>query len=331
MSTGEFDLIARHFTGRAARQANTWVRMGIGDDAAVLAPEPGHQMVISTDMLVEGRHFFADVSPEALGHKALAVNLSDLAAMGARPLGFTLALALPAADDAWLEKFAEGMFALAEAHNCPLLGGDTTKGPLNICITIFGDVPDGAALLRGGAQVGDLIYVSGTIGDAHLALANRLQGSDATATFLPEDLRTLLQARLDRPTPRNQLGMLLRGIASSAIDLSDGLRGDLLHLVRASHAGADIQANALPASAALTQLPPTRRLACQVNGGDDYELLFTAPKRHAQAIERLAIECKLPLTPVGQITADHDSVRFLDDEGSLIDPPGTSFDHFAQT
>ena len=228
---GEFDLIARHFKRPVRRTA-----LGVGDDCALLAPRPGMQLAVSSDMLVEGRHFFADVDPQALGHKALAVNLSDLAACGAEPLAFTLALALPNADDAWLAAFARGLFALADAHGCELVGGDTTRGPLNICITVFGELPTGQALLRSGARAGDDLYVSGTLGDARLAL-EALQGRVA----LPPALLAAARLRLERPTPRVALGQQLRGVASSAIDLSDGLLGDVGHVLHASGVGARIQ------------------------------------------------------------------------------------------
>jgi thiamine-monophosphate kinase len=213
---GEFDLIARFFTRPVQRAA-----LGVGDDCALLAPAPGMQLAVSSDMLVEGRHFFADVDPAALGHKALAVNLSDLAACGARPLAFTLALALPRVDGPWLQSFAQGLLRLADAHGCELVGGDTTQGPLNICITVFGEVPAGQALLRSGARVGDDIYVSGTPGEARLAL-DALLGRIA----LPAEVLARARQRLEQPTPRVALGQALRGVATSAIDVSDGLLGE---------------------------------------------------------------------------------------------------------
>ena len=227
---GEFDLIARYFT-RPVRKA----ALGVGDDCALLAPTPGMQLAVSSDMLVEGRHFFADVDPEALGHKALAVNLSDLAACGARPLAFTLALSLPRMDEAWLAGFSRGMWALADAHGCELVGGDTTQGPLNICITVFGEVPAGQALLRSGARPGDDIYVSGTLGDARLAL-EALLGH----ITLHADVLARARQRLERPSPRVPLGLALRGVVSSAMDVSDGLLGDLSHILKASGVGASI-------------------------------------------------------------------------------------------
>jgi len=234
---GEFDLIARYFQ-RPVRRAV----LGVGDDCALLQPRPGMQLAISSDMLVEGRHFFSDVEPSALGHKALAVNLSDLAACGAAPLAFTLALALPSVDEVWLGAFSRGLLALADEHGCELVGGDTTRGPLNICITVFGEVPlqDGRsqALLRSGARAGDDLYVSGTFGDAALAL-DVLRG----CLGVPAAVLAAARLRLERPSPRVALGQALRGIASAAIDVSDGLLGDLGHILKQSGVGATVAAD----------------------------------------------------------------------------------------
>ncbi len=228
---GEFDLIERFFK-RPPRQAT----VGIGDDCAILQPRPGTQLAISSDMLVEGRHFFSTVNPRHLGHKALAVNLSDLAACGAKPLAFTLALALPRADEAWLGPFSEGLLALADEHGCELIGGDTTQGPLNICITVFGEVPvvngRSQALLRSGAKAGDDLYVSGTLGDARLAL-EVFRGT----VSVPSPVFDAARLRLEAPTPRVALGQALRGVATSAIDVSDGLLGDLGHVLEAVRRG----------------------------------------------------------------------------------------------
>jgi thiamine-monophosphate kinase len=228
---GEFELIQRYFN--RARPASGCVVLGMGDDAALLQPRAGMQWVVSSDMLVAGRHFFEDVSPNTLGHKALAVNLSDMAAMGARPVGFTLALALPAVDEAWLAAFSSGMFGVADAHGCQLIGGDTTRGPLNLCLTVMGEVAPGQALRRDAAQDGDDVYISGSLGGAHLALAwlqNRTWARQALGPKLPEALRQ----RLEQPTPRVALGLALVGVAHAAMDLSDGLAGDVQHLLRAS-------------------------------------------------------------------------------------------------
>lgn len=323
---GEFDLIARYFT-RPVRHA----ALGVGDDCALLAPRPGMQLAISSDMLVEGRHFFADVDPEALGHKALAVNLSDLAACGAKPLAFTLALALPRVDEAWLAGFSKGLLALADAHGCELVGGDTTQGPLNICITVFGEVPAGQALLRSGARAGDDIYVSGTLGDARLAL-EALLGH----IHLPDELLAQARQRLERPTPRVALGLALRGIASSAMDVSDGLLGDFGHILKASGVGACIRtdetikliaAGAFPSSAT-GQFDQKLLHQCTLAGGDDYELLFTAPPQHRAAVAKAAAQSETPVTRIGQVEAAP-GLRLLDAQGMPVENRFASFDHFA--
>ncbi|MYM91683.1 thiamine-phosphate kinase, partial [Rugamonas sp. FT82W] len=239
----EFDLIQEYFQRpqHAARAT-----LGIGDDCALLTPTPGMQTAISSDMLVEGRHFFAGEDAARLGHKALAVNLSDLAAMGARPVAFTLALALPSADRDWLAGFSRGLFALADAYNIELIGGDTTRGPLNICITVFGEVRPGQALRRSAAEPDDDIWISGTLGDARLALAGyRLEQTMDAASLLAAAVR------MHTPTPRVALGMLLaeQGIARAAIDISDGLVGDLGHILKQSRLGATLDVDALPAGA----------------------------------------------------------------------------------
>ena len=323
---GEFDLIARYFT-RPVRHA----ALGVGDDCALLAPRPGMQLAISSDMLVEGRHFFADVDPEALGHKALAVNLSDLAACGARPLAFTLALALPRVDEAWLAGFSKGLLALADAHGCELVGGDTTQGPLNICITVFGEVPAGQALLRSGARAGDDIYVSGTLGDARLAL-EALLGH----IHLPDELLAQARLRLERPTPRVALGLALRGIASSAMDVSDGLLGDFGHILKASGVGACIRtdetikliaAGAFPSSAT-GRFDPKLLRQCTLAGGDDYELLFTAPPQHRAAVAAAAAQSQTAVTCIGQVQAEP-GLRLVDAQGQPVEHRFASFDHFA--
>ena len=322
---GEFDLIRRHVRRDGVAQPGNVV-LGIGDDCALLQPTPGHQLAISSDMLVEGRHFFADVAPEALGHKALAVNLSDLAAMGARPLGFTLALSLPQADEAWLAAFARGLFALADAHACPLVGGDTTRGPLNICITVFGEVRPGRALRRGAAQPGDDIYLSGRTGEARLALEWLLGtpwACDAVGPALPAELRT----RLERPTPRLALGQALAGVAHAALDLSDGLTGDLGHILTASGAGADISLANLPVAPALANLPDAERMTCLLSGGDDYELLFTAPVSARDSIRSAARVGGTVVSRIGVVTKEP-GLRLLDAAGQVVVFRANSFDHF---
>ena len=326
---GEFDLIARSFSRPVRRAA-----LGVGDDCALLAPQPGMQLAVSSDMLVEGRHFFAGTDPERLGHKALAVNLSDLAACGARPLAFTLALALPSADNAWLEPVARGLLALADAHGCELVGGDTTQGPLNICITVFGEVPTGQALLRSGAQPGDDIYVSGTLGDARLAL-DALQGQ-AAAAALPLAWLAAAQQRLEAPTPRVALGLALRGVATSALDVSDGLLGDLGHILRASGVGACIHttetikliaASAHPESAG-GHFDTELLHQCTLAGGDDYELAFTAPVAQRAAVAAAAQASATPVTRIGCIEAAP-GLRLIDAHGQPMPQRYASFDHFA--
>ncbi len=322
---GEFELIRQHFQ-RPGVKLPPDVVLGVGDDGALLRPEPGHELAISTDMLVQDRHFFATVDAAALGHKALAVNLSDLAAMGARPLGFTLALALPEADDTWLRGFAQGLFALADAHGCPLVGGDTTRGPLNICITVFGQVRAGQALRRSAARAGDDLYVSGRTGEARLALEHQRGSAWATGA-----VGTDLRDRLERPTPRNALGVALAAVdgAHAAIDLSDGLAGDLGHILAASGVGADIELAALPVAPALAALPEAERLECLLAGGDDYELLFTADPQARDAVQAAGQASGTPVTRIGRITASANDLRLLRSQGQPVDLRARSFDHFA--
>ena len=321
---GEFELI-RSFFQRPVRRSP----LGVGDDCALLAPAPGMQLAVSTDMLVEGRHFLADVNPQLLGHKALAVNLSDLAASGAKPLAFTLALSMPRADANWCQAFAEGLFALADQHECELIGGDTTQGPLNICITVFGEVPAGQALLRRGAQPGDDIWVSGSLGDARLALDALLRQH-----ALPPAVLSQARQRLEQPTPRVELGMALRGIASSCLDISDGLLGDLGHILEASGVGARIDANITrnllqarrhPMMAALAI---SRIDACTLAGGDDYELCFTTPSSAQAAVRDAAAQAGVPVTCIGRIEAER-GVRVMAPGGQQLPLRFSSFDHFA--
>lgn len=288
----EFDLIAR-IRQRAALRGD--VALGIGDDCALLVPPPGMQLTVTMDTLNVGVHFPAETAAFDIGWKALAVNLSDLAAMGAQPAWGTLSLSLPSADPAFLEGFIDGFLALAAAHEFALIGGDTTRGPLSIAITAMGFVEPGQALRRDGARVGDEIWVSGTLGDA----AGALRQWQAGAAMSPE-----LQARLDRPTPRVALGRALRGVASSGIDVSDGLLADLAHICRASGVGADIDVDTLPSSDALRAAfdVETRRIL-QAAGGDDYELCFTASSLRHHEVQALAMRLALPLTCIGRITA----------------------------
>ncbi len=321
---GEFDLIARHFARPVKRAA-----LGVGDDCALLRVAPGMQLAVSSDMLVAGCHFFEDVNPAHLGHKSLAVNLSDLAASGATPLAFTLALSLPGIDEPWLKAFADGLLRLADEHECELVGGDTTHGPLNICITIFGEVPPGQALLRSGARAGDDIWVSGTLGDARLALDARLGRIE-----LPPDAFESALQRLERPTPRLALGRALRGIATSALDLSDGLLGDLSHIIEQSQVGAQVDADAVLQTMAARNHPALRLhddqwYQCVLAGGDDYELVFTAPASRRDQVMAAARMADTPVTRIGGITKEP-GLRVVDRHGKpLARQRWASFDHFA--
>jgi thiamine-monophosphate kinase len=331
---GEFDLIWRFFKAGSESMAQTQtdqVLLGIGDDCALLQPDAAQSLAVTSDMLVEGRHFFAGANPEWLGHKALAVNLSDLAAMGAKPVGFTLALALPHADSSWLAQFSQGLFRLAQQWQCPLIGGDTTQGPLTICITALGHVPSGAAIKRSGAKVGDDIWVSGSLGDARLALG-------ALRSEWPLDHASLeaVLPRMHVPEPRITLGMQLRGIASSALDVSDGLLGDLGHILKASQVNAEVLIDQLPISRTLAAQTERLRRQCAANGGDDYELCFTAPKNKRTEIESLSTTL-LPLTRIGSITSASNETEptliLRDANGNLLNTAQSmqltqSFDHF---
>ena len=323
----EFDLIKQYFVRPAQGRAT----LGIGDDCALLTPSPGMQTAISSDMLVEGRHFFAGEDALRLGHKSLAVNLSDLAAMGARPVAFTLALALPAAERAWLEGFSRGLFALADAHGCELIGGDTTKGPLNICITVFGEVAPGRALRRSAAVAGDDVWVSGTLGDARLALAGyRNEPVFGPGAGLAPEALAAAGTRMHTPTPRVALGVLLaeRGLAHAAIDISDGLVGDLGHILEKSGVGATLNADALPAGPVLASQPRALRRAFTAAGGDDYELCFTAPPASREAIAAAAADSGTPVTRIGRIDPAP-GLRWTDADGAALALELASFDHFS--
>lgn len=345
----EFDLIKRYFmrpdavdtavdtafdavVGVTVDEAcNERVVLGIGDDCALLQPAIDMEMAISTDMLVEDRHFFSGTDPHALGHKALAVNLSDLAAMGATPVAFTLALSLPMADNAWLDAFSAGLFVLADAHACTLIGGDTTKGPLTICITVFGKVPRGMALRRDLAIPGDDIWVSGTLGDARLALAAlRNELVDGQPLMLPQNQLDQALHRLHRPTPRIALGIALRGIAHAAIDISDGLYGDLAHILERSKCGATIDVDTLPAGPVLSRQSAAIRRAWALSGGDDYELCFTAPARKRSDVLAAGSTVDVALTRIGTIVAGS-NMQLLDAQGEQLTMPVSSFDHFRTT
>ena len=314
----EFDLIRRHFT-----RPTPSALLGVGDDAALLQVSIGNALAVSSDMLVCGTHFLPDADPFLLGHKTLAVNLSDMAAMGAAPRWAVLAIALPEADEAWLAQFSAGFFALAQQHGVELVGGDTTRGPLNLCVTIFGEVPAQQALRRSGAQVCDEIWVSGCLGAAALALAH-LQGRIALSAA---ELAACLPA-LHRPQPRVALGLALRGIASSAIDISDGLLADLGHILDASQVGAQLDFAALPVSPVLNNYvsqPLARQ--CILSGGDDYELCFTvSAARHAE-LSDIAARLNLPLTCIGKIVAGRGCIVH-DASGNPLNVEACGYDHF---
>lgn len=341
----EFDLIRQYFQRQYAD--NTNIALGIGDDCALLNPNQGMQIAISSDMLVSGRHFFADANPQWLGHKSLAVNLSDLAAMGAKPIAFTLALSLPRANPSWLEQFSRGLFALADQHQCRLIGGDTTKGPLNICITIFGELPIGSALRRDGAQIGDDIWVSGQLGDARLALTvclNKLSesndpsdpsdsndssdSSESNELHLSEEQNSIAAQRLHQPTPRIALGINLRGIAHSALDISDGLIGDLEHILKCSNVGANVFVDQVPIGTILQTQSKTLQRNMSLAGGDDYELCFTAPVHAREKVIAAGIASNVQVTRIGTIEAQS-GLRLIDNNQKILTLNIRAFDHFS--
>ena len=314
----EFDLIQRYFT-----RPTPGAVLGVGDDAALLDIRSDMELAVSTDMLVSGTHFLPDADPFLLGHKTLAVNLSDLAAMGALPRWATLSLSLPEANESWLQKFSDGFFMLAAQHGVELIGGDTTRGPLNLCVTIMGEVPKGKALRRSGAQPGDDIWVSGRLGDAALALAH-LQGKVQLSIA---DFSSCAPA-LHQPTPRIELGLALRGVAHSAIDISDGLLADLRHILECSKVRAEIQFDALPVSDTLRQhLRQTMCARCALAGGDDYELCFTAPIAQRSAVEVISKRLNLSLTRIGVVVEGNNCVVRAAD-GSIINIEESGYDHF---
>ncbi len=312
----EFDLIKRHFT-----RASPGAVLGVGDDCALLQVREGHVLAVSSDMLVSGTHFFPDADPYQLGHKTLAVNLSDLAAMGATPRWATLALSLSDADEDWLERFSAGFFALAQQHGVDLVGGDTTRGPLNLCVTIMGEVPVAQALRREGAQVGDDVWVSGKLGDAALALAH-MQGK----LVLSEQDYAACAPALHSPQPRVALGLALRGIAHSAIDVSDGLVADLGHILERSAVRAELSLAGLPVSGVLRG-HTAQLVSCALAGGDDYELCFTAAIRQRVSIADIATRLALPLTRIGRIVAGSGCVVH-DADGQPIQLQNGGYEHF---
>ena len=319
--SGEFDLIRKYFAQATAARED--VSLGIGDDCALLDVPAGQQLAVSMDTLVCGRHFVADVDPQSLGHKALAVNLSDLAAMGAQAAWVTLSLSLPEADEAWLEAFMRGFAALAAEHKVQLIGGDTTKGPLSITVQAHGFIEQGQALRRDGAQPGDLIYASGTLGDAGLALLAQ-QGLYVRAGSMAS-----LQRRLDWPQPRLALGRQLLGFASAAIDLSDGLAGDLRHICEASGVAATLYLPQLPLSEAVRDyVEETGDWSVPLSSGDDYELAFCVPAERQAAFEQAMQTASVPVSWIGAIEKGK-GVRASYPNGELSEIAGAGFDHFA--
>ncbi len=317
----EFELIRTYFARQPVARRD--VVLGIGDDAAILQPPPGQQLVVTTDLLVSGVHFLPDVDPASLGHKALAVNLSDLAAMGAEPAWFLLNIALPSVDEKWLAGFCAGLFALARQCNVQLVGGDTSRGTLTIAIEAHGFVPAGQALTRSGARPGDRIFVTGTLGDAGLALRHRQGRLKLSAAELPSCVK-----RLDRPTPRIEEGLLLRTVAASAIDISDGLVADLGHILEQSSAGARIDLGRVPVSSAYRAHLNDVGWDLALANGDDYELCFTVPPANLAALEK--IKSRFPdITEIGIIESEL-GLRILDVEGVLYAPKAAGHDHFAK-
>lgn len=348
----EFDLIDRFFLQRArsAKAQGRAAHLGIGDDCALLPGRAGFDYAVSSDMLVSGRHFLPDVDPFRLGHKSLAVNLSDLAAMGASPSGFTLSLALPEAQAPWLDGFSAGLFALAERYDCELVGGDTTAGPLTISITIFGEIPSGQALRRDAACAGDDIWVSGQLGDARLALGLMRGDWDPATAPIGSDtvgdgdaILPLVRGAMETPEPRVTLGVALREVAHAAIDLSDGLAGDLAHILRRSGLAASVDAEAIPRSSYLAAQPLSIQRTCTLAGGDDYELCFTAPTTARSAIQAIAQQCGIALTRIGKIVAPDaidppalapagtiacGTIQWTNQQGLPLPLSLTGFDHF---
>ncbi len=314
----EFNLIKQHFT-RPTKHTS----LSVGDDAALIRLAEGMELAISADMLVSGTHFFADADPEKLGWKSLAVNVSDMAAMGANPRWATLAISLQSADNVWLSAFSKGFFACANTFNIDLIGGDTTRGPLNIAVQIMGEVPIGSALKRSGAKVGDDVWVSGTLGDAALALAGMRSELNITLEELKE-----LETALHTPEPRVALGLALRSIATSCIDISDGLLSDLGHILTASKVGAEIELNQLPISTITAKYFADKTVRNIVlAGGDDYELCFTAPQSKRVEIEQIRCELTLPLTRIGIIHQQADLKVYAD--GQIMNIKQSGYNHFA--
>ncbi len=322
MPVSEFDLIERYFAHHGVSRPD--VVLGISDDGAVLRVPPGSDLVVAMDTMVSGVHFFPDADPAGVGYKALAVNLSDMAAMGAEPAWATLALTLPQSDEAWLAAFSAGLFALAGQYGVQLVGGDTCRGPLTLTVQMHGFVPEGMALRRAGARPGDVVYVTGTLGDAALALRARSGSAEelshAHAAFLTE--------RLERPTPRIQTGMALRGIASAAIDISDGLAADLDHILKASGVGATVEVEHIPVSTAFAAMAKHKeRWNLPLSGGDNYELCFTVPAEKQAEAEQLLARYPGGCTRIGVIESSHGLRCLLN--GEVFEPAASGYQHFS--
>ena len=315
----EFALIRRHFT-RPARHTD----LAVGDDAALIRARPGMQLAISTDMLVAGTHFFVDTDPEDLGWKTLAVNVSDLAAMGAEPRWVVLAASLPSADESWIAPFAKGFFACCAAFGIDAIGGDTTRGPLNLCPTIFGEVPLGKAITRDGGRPGDELWISGAPGRAALGLAHLKSDIQLAA-----DWRADCLAALQRPQPRVALGLALRGLATAMLDVSDGLLGDLAHILERSGVGAEVDEAALPLAPLIAACgDPTRAFQACTAGGDDYELLFSAPALRRDDVLALSARLDLPLHRIGHLTDAPGQLKLRRADGRLDNLTVSGYDHF---
>jgi thiamine-monophosphate kinase len=314
----EFDLIARIHARAASTRAD--VVLGIGDDAALLQPSANEHLVVAMDTLNAGVHFPEETAPADIGWKALAVNLSDLAAMGARPAWCALSLSLPQADAAWVDGFLDGFCALASEHDIALVGGDTTRGPLSVCVAVHGFVEPGRALRRDGARAGDLVWVTGTLGDAAGALAQWRAG---------QEMDPGLRARLERPQPRIAVGRALVGIAHACIDVSDGLLADLGHVCAASGVGAEVSLDTLPWTEALrTHFDLDTRRTLQASGGDDYELCFTAPESARDAMAQITQDTGVQIVRIGRVVAGS-GVRAFDADGEAWHAPRKGHEHFA--
>ena len=341
MLNQEFEIIARYFRDSGLDFARAGVELGNGDDGAIVSVPAGQQLVLSTDMLTEGRHFPRQANPELIANRALAVNLSDLAAMGADPLCFTLGLSLPRNDAAWLEAFSDGLLKLARHFDCPLVGGDLIRGDLHLAVQVCGLVSSGKALLRSGAKPGHLVYVSGTLGDAAVALslfdevdAHAQSSQQEGGIFLHKKLKSRHRDHFInafyKPMPRIELGILLRDLASAAIDISDGLLADLQHILQASNSGAEIDIDQIPLSEAMTHcIVEEKRLPLALTGGDDYELCFTVPPENCNRLEELTTSLGVPITRIGEIVTG-DALVCLDNYGEPVEFADKGFDHFKQ-